>query len=146
MPWQEPNMMTEEEGWAVTAYVIQLNRMNPGELLNAENAAEYRLHPEATQPTPTAAAAVGADLASADPLRVLGGIALVALAIFSPYVARRRPGESDWRIGLPALTDAPRHRQRPHPSTGLPAPLLHSEISGTWARHRIPLVRTGGMR
>ena len=32
MPWQEPNSLTEEEGWAVTAYVIKLNRMNPPEL------------------------------------------------------------------------------------------------------------------
>jgi mono/diheme cytochrome c family protein len=94
MPWQEPNMMTEAEGWAVTAYVIQLNRMNPGELLNADNAAEYRLHPEAPQPTPTAAAAVGADLASADPLRVLGGIALVAIAVFlAVRVTRQRRRE-----------------------------------------------------
>jgi hypothetical protein len=91
MPWQEPNMMTEEEGWAVTAYVIQLNRMNPGELLNAGNAAEYRLHPEAAQPTPTPAAAVGTDLASGDPLRFLGGIALVALAIFLAVRVIRRP-------------------------------------------------------
>jgi mono/diheme cytochrome c family protein len=94
MPWQEPNMLTEDEGWAVTAYVIQLNRMNPGELLNAENAAEYRLHPEAAQPTPTPAAAVDADLASSDPLRVLGGIALVALTVFlAVRVIRQRRRE-----------------------------------------------------
>jgi hypothetical protein len=95
MPWQEPNMLTEEEGWAVTAYVIKLNRMNPGELLSAENAAEYRLHPETAQPTPTAAAAVDADLASSDPLRVLGGIALVAFAVFlAVRVTRRRRQEN----------------------------------------------------
>jgi mono/diheme cytochrome c family protein len=94
MPWQDPNSMTEEEGWAVTAYVIKLNRMNPGELLNADNAAEIRLHPESAQPTATPAPAVGANLASGDPLRVLGGIALVALAVFlAVRVIRRRRQE-----------------------------------------------------
>lgn len=95
MPWQEPNMLTEEEGWAVTAYVIKLNRMNPGELLNAENAADFRLHPEAAQPTPTAAPAAS-DLGSTfgDPLRLVGGIAVVALAIFlAVRVTRQRRRE-----------------------------------------------------
>jgi mono/diheme cytochrome c family protein len=81
MPWQEPNMLTEDEGWAVTAYVINLNRMNPGELLDAENAVEYRLHPEAAQPTPTPASAP-TNLPLGDPLRLIGGIAVVAFAVF----------------------------------------------------------------
>ena len=44
MPWHNPNSLTDEEGWAVTAYVIKLNRMNPP-TLNAETAPQFRLHP-----------------------------------------------------------------------------------------------------
>ena len=43
MPWQDPNSMTEAEGWAVTAYIIKLNRMNPGPELKVANAAQFRL-------------------------------------------------------------------------------------------------------
>jgi len=82
MPWQDPNSLTEDEGWAVTAYVIKLNRMNPGELLNADNASEFRLHPEKSQPTPTPAPVVPATQAGTEVLRFVGGIAIVALAIF----------------------------------------------------------------
>jgi hypothetical protein len=55
--------------------------MNPGELLDAENAVEYRLHPEAAQPTPTPASAP-TNLPLGDPLRLIGGIAVVAFAVF----------------------------------------------------------------
>jgi mono/diheme cytochrome c family protein len=44
MPWHNPNSLTEDEGWAVTAYVLKLNRMNPP-TLSAENAVQYSLHP-----------------------------------------------------------------------------------------------------
>ena len=85
MPWQEPNSLTDEEGWAVTAYVIKLNRMNPGPELNAGNAGMFSLHPEIEQPTempqPDNAEAANKP-AAADTLRNVGGIAVVALAIF----------------------------------------------------------------
>ncbi|HET6846575.1 MAG TPA: c-type cytochrome [Anaerolineales bacterium] len=44
MPWHNPNSLTDEEGWAVTAYVLKLNRMNPP-TLSAENASQVLLHP-----------------------------------------------------------------------------------------------------
>lgn len=44
MPWHNPNSLTDDEGWAVTAYVIKLNQMNPP-TLNAETAPQFRLHP-----------------------------------------------------------------------------------------------------
>lgn len=94
MPWQEPNSMTEEEGWAVTAYVIKLNRMSPPVVLNAENASEFRLHPEASEPqaSPTAPAATPAVFTS--PIRIGAGIVLVAIAALLAWRAvrqRRRP-------------------------------------------------------
>jgi mono/diheme cytochrome c family protein len=44
MPWHNPNSLTGDEGWAVTAYVIKLNRMNPP-TLGPENASQFRLQP-----------------------------------------------------------------------------------------------------
>jgi len=82
MPWQEPNSLTEEEGWAVTAYVIKLNRMNPGPELNPENAAHFPLRPPGSQQTPTPEPVSFNVLSFTEPARLLGGIALVAFAIF----------------------------------------------------------------
>lgn len=98
MPWQDPNSLTEDEGWAVTAYVIKLNRMNPGELLNADNATDFSLHPEKAQVTPTSTPApVGsATQTDSNALRFVGGIAIVALATFlAARVSRaRRRGQN----------------------------------------------------
>ena len=88
MPWQEPNSMTEEEGWAVTAYVIKLNRMNPPTTLNAETAAEFRLHPEAAAPTPAPVATPAATTSST--AGILGAAGLLAIAIFLVIRIRRR--------------------------------------------------------
>lgn len=44
MPWHNPNSLTDEEGWAVTAYVLKLNRMNPP-TLSVENASQVPIHP-----------------------------------------------------------------------------------------------------
>lgn len=79
MPWQDPNSLTEEEGWAVTAYVIQLNGMNPEPELNAENAANFPLHRKSAQP----AVLVGAG--------VLVGVALF-LAMRAVRQARKSAG------------------------------------------------------
>lgn len=93
MPWQEPNSMTEEEGWAVTAYVVQLNRLNPGPELNAENGAQLRLHPESVQPIPAPTAESSAATAAfgfMEPARILGAAALVAVAVFLAVRVTRR--------------------------------------------------------
>lgn len=93
MPWQDPGNLTEEEGWAVTAYVIKLNRMNPGPELNAENAAQLDLHPGAAAIPPTSipqGAGSIAALAWMNPW-VLGAVAAVAFALaFAIRAARQR--------------------------------------------------------
>lgn len=82
MPWQEPNGMTEEEGWAVTAYVIKLNRMNPGPELGADNAAQFLLHPEApTVPSATPEAAVNTPSASTQSVVIPIAAAVLVIAI-----------------------------------------------------------------
>ena len=91
MPWQEPNSMTEEEGWAVTAYVIKLNRMNPPPMLNAETAAEFRLHPQAAPTeTPTAAPVASPPATSNSTRGILGAAALLAICVFLVIRIRRR--------------------------------------------------------
>jgi len=51
MPWQDPDSLTTKDSWSVTAYVIKLNRMNPGDNLGPENASEIRLAPAPASPT-----------------------------------------------------------------------------------------------
>jgi hypothetical protein len=51
MPWQDPGGLTDKESWSVTAYVVKLNRLNPGGELGAANAAEIRLRPAAAATT-----------------------------------------------------------------------------------------------
>jgi cytochrome c5 len=97
MPWQEPNNMTEEEGWAVTAYVIKLNRMNPGPELNAENAAALSLHSEAVQPTAEAApqeTRPDKPFEVTPTARVVIGMAAILLAGILLAVALRRSEKS----------------------------------------------------
>lgn len=57
MPWQNPGHLPDDIAWAVTAHVISLNGYDSIPELNAENAASFRLQPEATAtieiPTPT---------------------------------------------------------------------------------------------
>jgi hypothetical protein len=51
MPWQDPGSLTSKDSWSVTAYVIKLNRMNPGENLGPDNASQMRLAPLPASPT-----------------------------------------------------------------------------------------------
>jgi cytochrome c len=43
MPWYNPGSLTEKDAWAVTAFVIKLNRMNPGTLLGPDTAPNFHL-------------------------------------------------------------------------------------------------------
>ncbi len=53
MPWQAPGTLTEEQYWQLTAYVLRLNGLDPGNTpLNETTATQIRLRPEPT-PTPT---------------------------------------------------------------------------------------------
>jgi mono/diheme cytochrome c family protein len=46
MPWYKPGGLTEERAWQVTAYVLHLNQIHAGPVLNAATAATIRLAPE----------------------------------------------------------------------------------------------------
>jgi hypothetical protein len=48
MPWHDPGSLREDVAWAVTAHVIQLNGYESIPILNADNAVNFRLNPEAT--------------------------------------------------------------------------------------------------
>ncbi len=58
MPWHNPRSMNEKEVLAVTAFVLQLNQIDPGPNLTAETAKNIRFRsdpvPTALNPTPTA--------------------------------------------------------------------------------------------
>jgi hypothetical protein len=90
MPWQGPNNMTEEEGWAATAYVIKLNRMNPPPTLNAETAAEFHLHPEAAAPSPIPVQAASPPASSTPTTVIVGAAVLLVVAIVVVIRIRRR--------------------------------------------------------
>lgn len=55
MPWHNPNSLTDEEVWAVTAYLLKLNGYDPSPNLNAETAKQMQLRrvgaPLASSPT-----------------------------------------------------------------------------------------------
>jgi mono/diheme cytochrome c family protein len=52
MPWEDPGSLLDERAWQVTAYVLKLNNINVGPVLNAETAAAIRLAPAPATPTP----------------------------------------------------------------------------------------------
>lgn len=56
MPWHDPGVLPEDQLWAVTAHVLRLNGYEPGEALNAQNAAGFRLTPNEASPPARAAA------------------------------------------------------------------------------------------
>ena len=43
MPWHDPGNMTESEYWSVTAYILKINGVDPGPILNAKTAAAIPL-------------------------------------------------------------------------------------------------------
>ncbi len=100
MPWHNPKSLTEEEAWAVTAYVLVLNEIDPGTFLNAETATQIRLRPamlaEETTPTvePTQAITLSpsAALASGEAFpigAVAAGVAIVIIIIIGLIFLRR---------------------------------------------------------
>jgi MYXO-CTERM domain-containing protein len=92
MPWQEPNSMTAEEGWAVTAYVIKLNRMNPP-TLDHERAAQFRLHAEAAKPAATPPTTSPSP--SSPSLRIAGAAGLLIIALILVIRIRRQAKASE---------------------------------------------------
>ena len=57
MPWQDPASMLDERAWQVTAYVLKLNDIDAGPVLNAETALKIRLVPESEVSNPKDGAA-----------------------------------------------------------------------------------------
>jgi mono/diheme cytochrome c family protein len=63
MPWYKPGGLTDERAWQVTAYVLKLNNIDAGPVLNADTAAKIRLAPESPI-SPIKVAAVSSAAAS----------------------------------------------------------------------------------
>jgi hypothetical protein len=57
MPWEDPASLLDERAWQVTAYVLKLNNIDAGSVLNAETALKIRLVPDSEVPNPKAGAA-----------------------------------------------------------------------------------------
>ncbi len=56
MPWHDPGVLPADQAWAVTAYTMVLNGYDPGENLNADNAASIQMQPKEeaqVEPSPT---------------------------------------------------------------------------------------------
>ena len=43
MPWQNPGSLTERDAWGVTTYVLTMNQIDPGPVLDAGTALQIRL-------------------------------------------------------------------------------------------------------
>lgn len=100
MPWHNPDSMTEDEAWAVTAYVLALNEIDPGPFLDAESASNIRLRPaepaqetsptEAPSPmvtlTATSASETGAELPIGT---IIAGVVIFIMATVAIYFLRR---------------------------------------------------------
>jgi hypothetical protein len=97
MPWQNPNSLTSKDSWSVTAYVIKLNRMNPGENLGPENASALRLAPVAPSPTPSPIPATPTSASTTSESSLPNAVApLVMLAlVLVVWMLRRRQNAPD---------------------------------------------------
>ena len=93
MPWQDPGSLTPKDSWSVTAYVIKLNRMNPGDNLGPENASAVRLAPAAPSPTastmPQTPTSPGSQSEGTWPVMVVP-LAVLALVLIVWIVLRRQ--------------------------------------------------------
>jgi mono/diheme cytochrome c family protein len=100
MPWHNPDSMTEEEAWAVTAYVLALNEIDPGPFLDSESASNIRFRPAepAVDATPTEEPAPAATLTIPSapatgtniPIgTIIAGIVVFIIAIAAIYFLRR---------------------------------------------------------
>jgi hypothetical protein len=47
MPWHRPGSLTVSDDWSVTAYLLQLNGIDPGPELTSETAAKIAVNPQA---------------------------------------------------------------------------------------------------
>ncbi len=99
MPWYKPGGLTDERAWQVTAYVLKLNNIDAGPMLNAATAAKIRLAPDrpaaiqeagtassdAAKPAPDAA-----ESSASSTTLVLGAGGLVVILLLVGGVLLRR--------------------------------------------------------
>jgi mono/diheme cytochrome c family protein len=52
MPWYKPGGLTDERAWQVTAYVLKLNNIDAGPVLDAETAAKIQIAPDLAAAVP----------------------------------------------------------------------------------------------
>ena len=91
MPWEEPASLLDERAWQVTAYVLKLNNIDAGPVLNAETALKIRLVPESAGSNPKdGAVSSGEDSAqdivefpasNATPLLIVAALAVMLLLV-----------------------------------------------------------------
>lgn len=99
MPWHNPESLTEEEAWSVTAFVLVLNEIDPGPLLDAESAPNIRLRPaeptvevtptEVPAPTITVPPTSVPETGKGMPIgQIAAGIVVFIIAMVSIYFLR----------------------------------------------------------
>jgi mono/diheme cytochrome c family protein len=95
MPWQAPGMLSEDEYWQLTAYLVRENGFDPGPLpLDRERSATINLGTAPT-PTPTPGSSLAGFLQSAGggfwvaSTVVLALVVLVLLVALIPRLSRR---------------------------------------------------------
>ena len=82
MPWYKPGGLTDERAWQVTAYVLKLNQIDAGPVLNADTAARIRLAPVMVASDVAAAAANDEQTAEADASPASNTTPLLIIALF----------------------------------------------------------------
>jgi hypothetical protein len=90
--------MTQSEYWSVTAYLLKINGVDPGPMLNEETAAQIQLGGKSAAPaalTPITTVHVvpemGGESPSASPFWTIAIIAGVVLALIGLFSRFRRP-------------------------------------------------------
>lgn len=99
MPWYKPGGLTDERAWQVTAYVLKLNNIDAGPVLNAETAAGIRLASEGAASTQNSSAdsssersapeIVESPVSNTTPLFVAGAFALIFMLIGGVFLRRK---------------------------------------------------------
>jgi mono/diheme cytochrome c family protein len=105
MPWHNPQSLTDEEYWAVTAYLLELNGFDPGPHLDKEVALRMQLRPlevgpppaptavtqpvSTLSPAPSPTSAQAAHTGTAIPAGLAGGVLLVG-AVVAFLILRRK--------------------------------------------------------
>jgi hypothetical protein len=95
MPWHDRGSMTEMESWSVTAYILDINDIDPGPELNRESAARITLRGTTDAVGVASAPAAAPELESAESAPVpafwtAAIIVVLAMAVLGILFVRRR--------------------------------------------------------